>query len=125
MAAMARSILVVDDDPQFRDLAARVLRSLGHDVLAEAGTVQEALARADSLRPQVVLADIGLPDGDGFELAARLLSTTWRPRIVLISSDAEHADAAAHTGAAGFVPKDEFLGPRLQLLIEADEGGPE
>ena len=56
--------------PAFRDLATRVLVGWGHEVIGEAGSVEEALARAAELRPDTALVDIGLPDGDGFALAA-------------------------------------------------------
>ena len=119
---MVRSVLVVDDDVAFRGLATRILRSWGHVVVGEAGTVAEALARTTELRPDTVLADIGLPDGDGFALTHHLRALPWPPRVVLISSDSDGANlpAAHRVGASGFVPKDELPGGELRLLIEGD-----
>jgi CheY-like chemotaxis protein len=116
---MARSVLVVDDDAGFRELASRALRSWGHEVVGEAGTCAEAVARVDALRPDAALVDIGLPDGDGFGLARRFSELPWRLRVVLISSDHDNAnqELAQQVGAAGFVPKDELLGPSLKKLI--------
>src|SRR3954471_4979961 len=54
------SVLVVDDDSAFRDLAARVLTGWGHVVVGEAGNVAEALERAAEVRPQAALVDVGL-----------------------------------------------------------------
>jgi CheY-like chemotaxis protein len=115
---MGRLVLVVDDNATFRDLASRILTSWGHDV-AEAGSVAEALARADELRPDAVLVDIGLPDGDGFSLTKRLVAPPWNAQVVLIStdSDAGNALAAERAGASGFFPKDELLSPALRRLI--------
>ena len=62
---MPCSVLVVDDDASFRDLAPRVLAAWGYEVVGEAGSVEEALARAAELSPDAALVDIGLPDGDG------------------------------------------------------------
>jgi DNA-binding NarL/FixJ family response regulator len=120
---MARSVLVVDDDASFRRLALRVLTAWGYDVVGEAGTVAEAIERTSELRPETVLADIGLPDGDGFALTVVLLALPSPPRVVLISSDRDAANgpAATRAGASGFVPKDELPGSRLRRLIEADE----
>jgi CheY-like chemotaxis protein len=120
---MTVSVLVVDDDPSFRRLASRVLASWGHVVVGEAGTVAEALRRTGELRPDTVLADIGLPDGDGFGLTHALLTLPSPPRVVLISSDgdAANAPAAARAGACGFVPKDELPSARLRRLIGAAE----
>lgn len=119
---MPRSILIVDDDASVRGLIARILRSWGHAVVGEAGSIAEALTRADVLRPDVVLVDIGLPDGDGFSLARRLRDGTWPVRVVLFSSDADRANIAAarRAGAVGFFPKDELSGAALQRLIEDD-----
>jgi CheY-like chemotaxis protein len=116
---MSSSVLVVDDDASFRALAARTLSSWGHAIVGEAGTVAEAVERSAELRPEVVLVDIGLPDGDGFDLAQRLATLPWRPRVVLISSDSDAANGAAarRMGAVGFVPKEDLPGALLRRLI--------
>lgn len=119
---MVRSVLVVDDDVAFRDLAARILVSWGHVVVGEAGSVAEAMARTVELEPDTVLADIGLPDGDGFALTHDLQALPHPPRVVLISSDSDAANgpAARRVGASGFVPKDELPGGFMRHLIEDD-----
>jgi CheY-like chemotaxis protein len=119
MTSMSRSVLVVDDDTAFRALAARTLRSWGHVVVGEAATAAEAVARTTELRPDAVLVDIGLPDGDGFSLAQVLSALPWHPRIVLISSDSDGANdaAARRVGAVGFVPKEDLLGASLRRLV--------
>lgn len=117
---MPRSVLVVDDDACFRDLAVRILSSWGHAVIGEAGSVEEAVALALELRPDTALVDIGLPDGDGFVLAQRLRSLPWPVRVVLISTDADRTNgpAARRAGASGFLAKDELSGLELRRLIE-------
>jgi DNA-binding NarL/FixJ family response regulator len=105
---MPGSILVVDDDASVRGLVVRILRSWGHAVIGEAGSVAEALGSAEALHPDIVLVDIGL----------RI--KPWAMRVVLFSSDADRANvaAAARAGAIGFLPKDELSSPALQRLIE-------
>jgi DNA-binding NarL/FixJ family response regulator len=117
---MLGSILVVDDDTSVRGLVVRILRSWGHTVIGEAGSVAEALEYAEARRPGIALVDIGLPDGDGFSLTRQLRVKPWDMRVVIFSSDADPANraAAARAGAAGFFPKDELLSPALQRLIE-------
>lgn len=119
---MSRSVLVVDDDVSFRRLAASILTSWGHVVIGEAGTVTDAMSLATELRPDTVLADIGLPDGDGFALTHDLRRLPGPPRVILISSDSDAANgpAADRVGAHGFVPKDELPGGLLQRMIEED-----
>jgi DNA-binding NarL/FixJ family response regulator len=117
---MPRSLLVVDDDPAFRDLVARIAKGWGYVVMGEAASVAEALARAAELRPHVALVDIGLPDGDGFSLTAQLVAMPWLVRVVLISVDDDraYASAARRAGASGFLAKDELTGDVLRQLIE-------
>jgi CheY-like chemotaxis protein len=111
-------VLVVDDNAGFRDLAARILHGWGYEVI-EAGTVADAVACVVERRPHTVLVDIGLPDGDGFELTRRLVALPSPPRVVLISTDADagNRSTAHRIGAVGFLPKDELLGGALQGLI--------
>lgn len=122
---MQPSILVVDDDAAVRGLVVRILRSWGHDVVNEAGSVAQALERAAALAPDVVLVDIGLPDGDGFALTRQLCARSRTVRVVLFSSDADRANAAAadRAGAVAFLPKDELSSPELQRLIGEPTGG--
>jgi two-component system OmpR family response regulator len=66
-----RPILVVEDDPDVRDLLSERLTHLGHDVLA-AGSGEEALELADESPPALVILDIRLPGIDGWEFLRRL-----------------------------------------------------
>ena len=113
---MALSVLVVDDDPVFRDVARRILIAGGLVVVGEAATASEAAASAIELRPDVLLVDVGLPDEDGTTLAAALVGMPWRPRVLLTSTDpdAVGADAVRNSGALGFVPKQDL--PEAQLM---------
>jgi CheY-like chemotaxis protein len=116
---MRASVLVVDDDLDFRRLAARMLAALGLDVVAEAGTYASAVAAVAHLRPDAALVDVGLPDGDGIALARELSALPWRPRIVLTSSDPDAAspEVARSAGAAGFIAKDQLPGASLRAML--------
>ena len=120
---MQRAVLVIDDDAEFRGLIRRVLSAWGHQVVGEAGAVGEALGCVETLRPDAVLVDIGLPDGDGLELAGRLAALPWAPRVLVISTDADGADDATvqRLGVAGFVPKSELTGAAAQALLEGED----
>jgi CheY-like chemotaxis protein len=111
--------LVVDDDPEFRELAGRLLAAVGLSVVGEAGGVTAALEAAVRLEPSAVLLDVELPDGDGITLARDLAALPWRPRVVLTSLDGEitTAEEARDAGARGFVNKADLPGaPLLELL---------
>ncbi len=115
MVAMAVSVLVVDDDPTFRRLARRLLAVNGLVVIAEAGSVADGLSTAIEAKPNAVLVDVELPDGDGFELAGRLSVLPFRPRIVVTSvqSNSSFSAEARRRGAEAFVLKADL--PRAPL----------
>jgi len=117
---MPPSVLLIDDDPAFRRLARRTLAGTLLSVVGEAGTVAAGASAARELRPDIVLLDVGLPDGDGITLARELSELPWQPRIVLTSVDPDAAspDEVERSGASGFVPKHELPGRGLQMLLD-------
>lgn len=120
--AMNGSVLVVDDDPVFRGLARRMLTASGLTVVGEAESVRTATVAATALRPDAVLLDVMLPDGDGVALAGELAALPWGPRVVLTSSDADAAsrDEVDRSGASAFVPKHELPTAPLRRLLAGD-----
>lgn len=67
---MPGTVLVVDDDPVFLSLARRTLVGDGLVVVGEADSVAAATAAAQSLRPDAVLIDVGMPMGTGLRSRA-------------------------------------------------------
>jgi DNA-binding NarL/FixJ family response regulator len=116
---MSCTVLVVDDDVEFRGLAARMLAAMGFQVVGEAGTCATAAAAAAKLRPDAALVDVGLPDGDGVELAAQLVALPWHPRVVVASSDPDATSTAAvqSFGAAGFIAKEALPDGMLAAML--------
>jgi len=104
-------VLVVDDQPAFRDAARRLLERRGYAVVAEAGCAVSALDAVERFAPQAVLLDVRLGDDDGFEVCRTL--TRARPGLaVLLAStgeDDEYGELAASSGARGFVSKARLL----------------
>ncbi len=119
---MAASVLVVDDDPVFRALAASVLADNGLTVVGEADSVAAALSAATRLEPTAALVDVGLPDGDGFALARQLTTLPWQPNVVLTSvdGDAGSAEEVRRSGARAFVPKADLPNAPLARLLGAE-----
>jgi DNA-binding NarL/FixJ family response regulator len=112
--------LIVDDDPAFLGLAARIVRRLGVGVVVTAGNAAQGLRVAGCARPGVVLVDVGLPDRDGIELALELVGLPWRPRVVLTSSDSEAFLAVAARGGGRslpFIAKAELAGESLRRVL--------
>jgi DNA-binding NarL/FixJ family response regulator len=119
MSAVSNTVLIVDDDPDFRGLASRIVSGLGCDVVGEAGTFADAVAAAAALHPEAVLVDVELPDGNGVALTGQLVALPWRPRVVLTSSDphAVTAATAERVGAVGFLPKSDLTDGSLHRLL--------
>jgi DNA-binding NarL/FixJ family response regulator len=116
---MGRRLLIVDDHEGFRESARRILEAHGFLVVGEAGDGSSAVALAASLRPEVVLVDLHLPDFDGFEVAARLRDAGLDAAVVLTSSR-DWSDVCARqceAGAVGFIPKDQLSGARVRSLV--------
>jgi DNA-binding NarL/FixJ family response regulator len=115
-------MLVVDDDPTFRRLARMLLAAHDLTVVAEAGTVAEALSSARRMQPAGVLVDVELPDGDGFELARRLSAMPWSPRIVVTSvqSGRDFTTEARRAGAEAFVLKADLARAPLTTWLTAE-----
>jgi CheY-like chemotaxis protein len=64
-------VLVVDDQPDAREVVRRVLRGAGAEV-ATAGSADEAVGRIEAFRPDVLVSDVGMPGQDGYELVRRV-----------------------------------------------------
>src|ERR1700741_4373989 len=116
---MRETVLVVDDDPAFRALAKRLLAAGGLTGVGGGERGGGALSAATDGRPSAALVDIGLPDGDGIDLARWLTDLAWQPRVVLTSVDADgvtDADVAA-SGARAFVHKADLPNAPLAWLL--------
>jgi DNA-binding NarL/FixJ family response regulator len=87
-------------------------------VVGEADTAEAGASAARDLKPDVMLIDVGLPDGDGIALAHELSALPWGPRIVLTSVDPDAAspDDVERSGAAGFISKYDWSRRGIQLM---------
>jgi two-component system response regulator EvgA len=105
--AVDRSVLLVDDHAGFRAEARATLEAGRYDVIGEAATGAAAIDEAARLKPDIVLVDIGLPDGSGLELVRRIRTAAPGTRVVLISSRqaADYGARLAGAGADGFIDK--------------------
>ncbi|MBA3802890.1 MAG: response regulator [Acidimicrobiia bacterium] len=113
-----RTVLIVDDQSEFRLLARELLETDGFIVVGEAGDAQAALRAARDLRPDLVLLDVRLPDGSGVDVARTMRA--WKaPPVVVLTSTADYTDEARHCGATGFIPKGLLSGPILRATLEA------
>jgi CheY-like chemotaxis protein len=94
-------VLVIEDNPDARDMLAMTLRLAGHEV-SVAGSAQEGLARAMAERPRAVIVDIGLPDASGYELAPSLREALGDGALLVAFSGYGQPDDRRRSMAAGF-----------------------
>lgn len=91
------SILVVDDDKLTRFSVSRILERAGYRT-REAATAQAGLAAVEKERPDVVLLDIRLPDGDGFAVLREIRARF--PGVPVVLMTAHHVEGAARAAVA-------------------------
>src|SRR5215216_8036698 len=113
-------VLIADDHALVRaGFKALVEKIEGLEVVGEAGKGSEALRLVKELKPNLMLLDLSMPDGGGFEVLAQLKQFPKLRVIVLTVHEAgEYAKRALREGAAGFLPK-SVAGTELQQAIEA------
>ena len=113
------TILIVDDHVQFRATARALLECDGFEVVGEAPTGEAGLDAARTLKPDVILLDVRLPDIDGFAMAERLTAGGQGPAVILTSSsdDPLYQDRAMRSGARGFVAKHDLCRPGFSRML--------
>ena len=123
-AAPVRVFLVDDHEVVRRGVAEVLEDEPGLTVAGEAGSVAEALARVPAVRPDVVVIDMRLPDGDGAELCRVLRARVPELRCLVLTSysDQEALEAAVRAGASGFLLK-QVRGPALVSAVRAVAAG--
>jgi DNA-binding NarL/FixJ family response regulator len=108
-------VMVIDDHPMWRDAVARDLAEAGFDVVAAIGEGAQALRVVGATQPDVVVADLRLPDVSGVEVTRGVLAARPAARVLILSASGEHQDVldAVKAGAAGYILKSasraEFL----------------
>ena len=104
------TILIIDDDPGFLDLANELLSGDGHRVLV-ASSGQDALAMVQAIRPDLILLDYFMPEMNGLTVLERLrtvdpvASVRGIPVVALTSGTAEDANRLSRAGSVGFILK--------------------
>jgi DNA-binding NarL/FixJ family response regulator len=112
------TVLIVDDHAAFRVQARALLEADGFSVVGEADDGASGLVAARSIRPDLVLLDIGLPDVEGFEVAQALAADGSPPIVVLTSSReaSAYGPRLASSRVLGFIAKDDLSGAAIRVL---------
>lgn len=97
------AVLVVDGDPQRREVLTCSLSAVGANSLSEAGSSHEARARARSEPCDLAVVDLALPDGGALELVGDLQAQGWRTVVLGGPDDASTVQAAFRAGALAYL----------------------
>ena len=109
-------VLLIEDEPQMRRFLRSALSTEPLE-LVEAATAREGLAQAAGRRPDVVLLDLGLPDGDGVDITRRIREWSAVP-IIVISARGREQDKvnALDAGADDYLTKPFGIGELLARM---------
>lgn len=110
------TLLIVDDNPQFRDLIKTVVAELADEV-SECADGDEAIVAYGVRRPDWVLMDLQMARMGGLEATRRLVAADGTARVLIVTDydDVHWRAAASDAGACGYVLKENLLDIRRML----------
>jgi response regulator NasT len=116
-------VLLADDDADARDSITRLLKRLGHDVVASVASGADAIKRAAQFAPDVVLLDVHMPDGSGIDAARAISRSAPGTAVILFSGDGTlelTEQDAEETSAIAFLEKPtppRLLDTQIRLAV--------
>ena len=116
---MTIRVLVVDDYKDWRDQVRSLLRARPEwEIICEASDGSEAVQKAEELKPDVILLDIGLPGLNGIEAAHRIRQLSPNSKIIFLSMETspDVVQVALSTGTEGYVRKTDVHGDLLPAI---------
>src|SRR5580658_10894985 len=117
-------VMIVDDHPMWRDAVGRDLAEAGCEVVATVGEGAQALRIVGSVRPDVVVLDLQLPDMPGVEVTRGLVASHPEIRVLILSASGEHGDVldAVKAGATGYIVKSASRAELLDAVRRTQAG---
>ena len=117
-------VMIVDDHPMWRDAVGRDLTEAGFEVVATVGEGAQALRIAGSVRPDVVVLDLQLPDLSGVDVTRGLVAANPDIRVLILSASGEHRDVldAVKAGAAGYIVKSASRTELIDAVRRTESG---
>src|SRR5438093_13046254 len=118
-------VVIVDDHPVYRDGLRTLLDSLPDaQIVGEAVSGEEAVAKAASLQPDVILMDLQMPGVNGIEATRRILHTSPHISVLVLTmfEDDETVFAALRAGARGYLLKGALKAEVLRAIRGVSSG---
>jgi DNA-binding NarL/FixJ family response regulator len=120
------TLVLVEDDPRIRDVVRALLEASPHTLAAAHPNLAAARRDLATRSPDVLLLDLGLPDGTGADLLRELQAKKRIPRAAIVMTvfdDDAHIFDALRAGATGYLLKDELVARLLPAIDEGLGGG--
>jgi len=117
-------VMIVDDHPMWRDAVGRDLGDAGFEIVAAVGEGKQALRIAGSVKPDVVVVDLQLPDLSGVEVTRGLVAANPGVRVLVLSASGEHRDVldAVKAGATGYLVKSASRAELIEAVRRTQSG---
>jgi len=117
-------LILVDDHQLLRDSLKRQFEELGHEVVADFSDGTRAVSAALKLRPDVILMDISMSEGDGIAATQAIIEADARQRVVMLTmhTETDIVRRALKAGAVGYVTKDSSFSQVLEAVLLAHDG---
>ncbi|HEV8434024.1 MAG TPA: response regulator transcription factor [Thermoanaerobaculia bacterium] len=119
-------ILIADDHALFRDGLRSLLRTEGHDIVAEAKNGREAIQLAHQHKPDVILMDLSMPEVDGLTATRTIVAELPEVKVIIVTASDEDMNLfeAIRSGAQGYLMKDLEADEFFDMLDRASRGEP-
>lgn len=120
------TVLLVEDHPETRErLANAVSRHAQLQLIAAVENCTEANKQLDAQTPDVMLTDLGLPDGNGLDLIRRVSAMEGKTEVMVITvfGDEKHVLSAIEAGASGYLLKDgtsDYIGDSIVQMMNGE-----
>ncbi|HLE34149.1 MAG TPA: response regulator transcription factor [Bacteroidota bacterium] len=118
-----RKLLIIDDSPLVRDYVAQMISTIPDiELVGEAETVSESIAAIKKLAPDIIILDLQLPDGNGFEILNLAKKILPRTKVIVLTNYPfpQHKARALAAGAEYFFDKSLEFGKVIGVLKQSN-----
>lgn len=121
---MSKKVLIVDDHPLICHAIRQALAPIGFEPVGETADGADAVRMIESLKPDIVILDIGLEKLDGLTVLKRIRRDKLDTRVLVYTSQAKenYASRCLQAGASGFVSKNEPIGKLVKAVETIADG---
>ena len=119
-------VLIIEDDEKLRRNFSTIVKNHSQlNLVSSVGTYQQAIQALSLFNPDVLLVDLGLPDGDGIDLITSIKVNKLKTEalVVTVFGDERHVIRALEAGAVGYILKDERNEEIANHILQMINGG--